>query len=99
MSSTFEREDFELHKGLVVMGSNICSLYGKTIKISYILPYADIMGICETWLDKHHDTSMLSYPGYNITRLDRRPHVDKDCGGLLLYPGDYGSGMDWAGHR
>ena len=88
MSSCFEPADFDNHKGLVVMACNICSLYGKTIRISYILPHADIMGVCETWLDKHHDTSMISYPGYNIVRADRRPHVDKDCGGLLFYVRD-----------
>ena len=87
------KEIFNFHqlgkaKGFKIVHINIRSLPKKADQLRLILQNSniDIFTLSETWLHDKIDTQLIHIPGYDITRLDRKPTpFKKRGGGLLIY--------------
>ena len=64
---------------------NICHLNGKLDELKLMLSDTksiDILGICETFLDKKTPDSLSNIKGFATERRDRK---DKQFGGIVVY--------------
>jgi exonuclease III len=66
------------------MLSNVISLAPKIEELHAYTANAsvDILCIVETWLQNHIDDNIVTLPGYNLIRRDRRERIH---GGLCVY--------------
>ncbi|MEW8544984.1 MAG: reverse transcriptase family protein [Candidatus Thiodiazotropha sp.] len=75
-------------KGLHICNLNIRHVAPKVDELRILLAYdtsPDILGVCETFLDKNNPDSQISIDGFNFIRKDRSTIQNKKGGGLLLY--------------
>lgn len=75
-------------KGLHICNLNIRHILPKIDEIRILLSNdncPDILGMCESFLGKHHPDSLISVNGFNFIRKDRSETQDKSGGGLILY--------------
>ena len=80
-------DDIAPLKGLRIVCHNVRSLNDETLtEFKRLLVPFDIGMVVETWLEPEIDLDgTYEIPMYNCLRIDRKPHVDKTGGGLLLY--------------
>ena len=85
------------HRGLHVANINICHLKPKLDEIKILLNSAsnlDLLGMCETFLDKNTGDNILHMDGFNFERKDRSVLRDdslstKRGGGVVVYIADH----------
>ena len=90
--SSYETDDFVefafSSKGLNISNLNIRHVIPKVDEISVLMASdnsPDILGLCETVLQKNNPDSQISINGFNVLRKDRSDTREKYGGGLLLY--------------
>ena len=79
--------DITNDKGLLFTCMNARSIHKKKSAITLIIN-SDITGVCESWLQPSTPDIDMVIPGYQFVRLDRRPTINKNAGGLMLYMRD-----------
>ena len=75
-------------KGLHICNLNIRHILPKIDDMKILLSHKkcpDIIGLCESFLGKHHPDSLISIDDFDFIRKDRTDVKNKSGGGLLLY--------------